>query len=97
MVCRKLSRNVVLGRTFPAGGYFVQLSAPGLEHYSFSDEVLFRAAKAGSKEQVAAAVQGLSLTVEITRSFLDEVLKGEKNSRLHDDVGITVQYFEPHN
>ena len=38
-------------KTFPAGGYFVVLNAPNLEHYSFSDEVHFQAAKDGAKEK----------------------------------------------
>jgi Platelet-activating factor acetylhydrolase, isoform II len=51
--------------TFPAGGYFVELT--GMVHYSFADEVLLQTAKEGQKEKEEAALRGLRLTEEVTR------------------------------
>jgi hypothetical protein len=84
-------------RTFSAGGYFVQLTLPGLEHYSFSDEILLRASKDGAPEKAATALRGLRLTEEVTRAFLDEVLKNEKQTALRDGRDMTVEHFEPKN
>jgi hypothetical protein len=84
-------------RAFPAGGYFVQLTPPDLEHYSFSDEVLLRAAKDGAREREEMALRGLRLTEDVTRAFLDEVLKNEKPTRLRDDSEMTVKHFGPAN
>jgi predicted dienelactone hydrolase len=84
-------------RAFPAGGYFVQLTLPGLEHYSFSDEVFLRAAKDGAGNKEEMALRGLRLTEEITRAFLDEVLKNEKQTRLRDDSEMTAKHFGPEN
>ena len=82
-------------RTFPAGGYFVQLTLPGLEHYSFSDEVVLRAAKEGSQQKEEMALRGLRLTEDVTRAFLDEVLKHQKQTTLHDGPEMTVKHFGP--
>jgi hypothetical protein len=82
--------------TFPAGGYFVQLASPGLEHYSFSDELLLRAWKDGSKEKEASALNSLRLTEEIARTFLDEALKNKK-IKLRDEPGVRVNYFPAEN
>lgn len=82
---------------FPSGGYFVELTAPNLEHYSFSDEVYLRAAKDGSKEKEESALHNLRVTEDLTRTFLDEVLKNEKATRLHNDSEMTVKHFGPGN
>jgi len=82
-------------QTFPAGGYFVQLTLPGMEHYSFSDEVILRAAKEGSQEKEDAALRGLRLTEDVTRAFLDETLKHQKQTVLRDGPEMTVQHFGP--
>jgi dienelactone hydrolase len=82
-------------KTFPAGGYFVELRAPNLEHYSFSDEVHFQAAKDGAKEKEQNALHNLRLTEDITRTFLDDALKNEKQAKLHDDSEMTVKHFGP--
>ncbi len=81
-------------RSFSSGGYFVQLTAPGMEHYSFSDEVVLRAAKEGAKDKEEMALHNLRLTEDITRSFLDEVLRNEKPTQLHDTSEMTVKHFE---
>jgi hypothetical protein len=78
---------------FPSGGYFVQLTIPGAEHYSFADEVLLRAAKEGTKEKQEAAVHNLRVTEDITRSFLDEVLRNQKQTTLRDTSEMTVKHF----
>ena len=83
-------------RTFPAGGYFVELKLPGLVHYSFTDEVILRAAKDGAKDKEDLALRGLHLTENVTRAFLDEYLNNEKQTELHDTSEITVKHFEPH-
>ena len=57
--------------SFPAGGYFVELKVPNLEHYSFSDEIHLQAAKDGAKEKEESALRDLRLTEDITRTFLD--------------------------
>jgi len=81
-------------RGFPSGGYFVQLTAPGMEHYSFSDEVVLRAGKDETKDKQEMALHNLRLTEDLTRAFLDEVLKNEKQIRLHDTSEMTVKHFE---
>jgi len=81
-------------RSFSSGGYFVQLTGPGMEHYSFSDEVVLRAAKEGAKDKEGMALHNLRLTEDITRSFLDEVLRNEKPKQLHDTSEMTVKHFE---
>jgi hypothetical protein len=83
--------------SFPAGGYFVQLTLPGLEHYSFSDEVLLRAAKVGTREKEDMALRGLQLTEDVTRTFLDEILKNMKETTLRDNSEMTVKRFGPRN
>jgi hypothetical protein len=80
-------------KTFPAGGYFVELKAPSFEHYSFSDEVRFQAARDGTKEKEESALRNLRLTEDITRTFLNEVLKNEKQTTLHDSAEMTVKHF----
>jgi platelet-activating factor acetylhydrolase isoform II len=80
-------------RTFPAGGYFVELNLPGLVHYSFTDEVVLRAAKDGAKEKEDSALRGLHLTENVARAFLDEYLKNEKQAELHDTSEMRVQRF----
>lgn len=82
-------------QTFPAGGYFVQLELPGLEHYSFSDEVLLRTAKEGAQQKEEMALRGLRLTEDVTRAFLDETLKHQKQTALHDGPEMTVRHFGP--
>jgi hypothetical protein len=79
--------------SFPSGGYFVQLTAPGMEHYSFSDEVLLRAAKDGRGEKQEMALDDLRLTEDVTRAFLDEILKNQKQTRLRTDSGMIVEHF----
>ena len=64
--------------SFPSGGYFVEITADDMEHYSFSDRILLQAAKEGSEEKKNAALRGLHLTEDVTRTFLDQNLKGEK-------------------
>jgi len=83
--------------SFPSGGYFVQLTTPGMEHYSFSDEVLLRAAKDGRGEKQEMALDDLRLTEDVTRAFLDEVLKNQKQTRLRTDSGMIVEHFGPGN
>ena len=83
--------------SFPRGGYFVELKASNVEHYSFSDEVHFQAAKDGAKEKEQSALHNLRLTEDITRTFLDEALKNEKQTKLHDDSEMTIKHFGPGN
>ena len=84
-------------KSFPRGGYFVELKASNVEHYSFSDEVHFQAAKDGAKEKEQSALHNLRLTEDITRTFLDEALKNEKQTKLHDDSEMTIKHFGPGN
>jgi len=84
-------------QAFPAGGYFVQLTFPGLEHYSFSDEVVLREAKGGVKEKEEIALRGLHFTEDLTRGFLDEVLKNKRQTILRDGPEMTVKHFGPGN
>ena len=83
--------------SFPSRGYFVQLTTPGMEHYSFSDEVLLRAAKDGRGEKQEMALDDLRLTEDVIRAFLDEVLKNQKQTRLRTDSGMIVEHFGPGN
>jgi predicted dienelactone hydrolase len=83
--------------SFPDGGYFVKIKGTGFEHYSFSDEVVLRAAKEGSSEKEGTALHNLRVTEGITRSFLDEVLRNQKPAMLHDDADMTVEHFRPAN
>ena len=78
---------------FPSGGYFVQLTIPGMEHYSFSDEVLLREAKDGTKEKQEAALHNLRVTEDITLAFLDEVLRNQKQTTLRNTSEMTVKHF----
>lgn len=82
-------------KRFPSGGYFVELKAPNLEHYSFSDEVHLQAAKDGSKEKEENALHNLRVTEDLTRTFLDEALKNEKATKLHDNSEMSVKHFGP--
>jgi len=84
-------------RSFPSGGYFVQLTGPGMEHYSFSDEVVLRAAKERAKEKEEIALHNLRQTEDITRSFLDKVLRNGKPIQLHDTSEMIVKHFEAKN
>jgi pimeloyl-ACP methyl ester carboxylesterase len=84
-------------RGFPSGGYFVQITAPGMEHYSFSDEVVLRAGKDGVKDKEEMALHNLRLTEEITRSFLDEVLRNEKSTSLRNTSEMTINHFAARN
>jgi pimeloyl-ACP methyl ester carboxylesterase len=84
-------------RSFPAGGYFVQLTGPGFEHYSFADEAVLKAAKEGSSDKESVALKNLRLTEEITRAFLDEILRNKRQSTLHDGPTMLVQHFGPAN
>jgi len=79
--------------SFPVGGYFVQLTIPGMEHYSFSDEVLLREAKDGTKEKQEAALHNLRVTEGITRAFLDEVLRNQPQTTLRDNPEMTIKHF----
>jgi dienelactone hydrolase len=81
--------------SFPAGGYFVELKVPNLEHYSFSDEILLQAAKDGTKEKEEGALRDLRLTEDICRAFLDETLKNEKQTLLRNNSQMTVHHFGP--
>lgn len=83
-------------RSFPAGGYFVEIKGPGLAHYSFSDEVHLQAAKEKAKVKEKEALQNLRLTEDITRGFLDEVLKNQEQTKLRNSSQITVKHFLPH-
>lgn len=83
--------------SFPNGGYFIELKGPGFEHYSFSDEVVLRAAKEASSENEESALRNLSVTEGITRSFLDEVLRNQKPVGLHDNADMTVKHSRPAN
>jgi len=81
---------------FPEGGYFVELNAPDLEHYSFSDELYLQAAKDGIAEKQETALRNLHLTENITRAFLDETLKSEKHAALRSNSPqIAVHRFKP--
>jgi len=71
----------------------VQLTIPGMEHYSFSDEVLLREAKDGTKEKQEAALQQLRVTEDITLAFLDEVLRNQKQTTLRNTSEMTVKHF----
>ena len=84
-------------RNFPSGGYFVQITAPGMEHYSFSDEVILKTQKDGAKDNEEIALHNLRLTEDITRSFLDEVLRNERASSLRGTSEATVKHFDPRN
>jgi len=83
--------------SFPSGGYFVELKLAGLEHYSFTDEIILRAAKDSTDDKEATAAQGLRLTEGVTRAFLDEYLKNEKQTKLQDGSETTVKRFGPKN
>lgn len=83
-------------RSFPTGGYFVELRIPGLVHYSFSDEVHLQATKDGDRTKEAEALRDMQRTEEITRAFLDEVLEGKKQDVLRNDANMTVTHFVPH-
>ena len=82
--------------SFPSGGYFVLLTAPGLEHYSFSDEVILRVEKEGSVEKRATALHNLQLTEDVTRAFLDEVLRNRNQDFLQNTKEMTVKHYAPH-
>jgi len=82
--------------SFPGGGYFVQLTAPELEHYSFSDEVILRTGKEGSKKKQAAALHNQRLTEDVTRAFLDEVLRNQKPGLLQNAKEMAVERYAPH-
>jgi hypothetical protein len=82
--------------TFPAGGYFIELKPPGMVHYSFTDEVLLQSEKDGMKEKIDIALNGLRLTEEVTRTFLDQFLKHDKHAELQDSGDMTVKFFEAH-
>ena len=81
--------------SFPAGGYFVELKVPNLEHYSFSDEIHLKAAKDGARQNEKAALYDLRLTEDICRAFLDETLKNEKRTSLRNNSQMTVHHFGP--
>jgi pimeloyl-ACP methyl ester carboxylesterase len=81
--------------SFPAGGYFVELKVPNLEHYSFSDEIHLKAAKEGARQNEDAALRDLRLTEDICRAFLDETLKNEKQTTLRNNSQMTVHHFGP--
>jgi hypothetical protein len=80
-------------KSFPAGGYFVELKVPNLEHYSFSDEVHLQAAKDGAKEKEEGALRDLRLTEDITRTFLDQTLKNDRQATLQSSQQMTVHPF----
>lgn len=82
-------------KRFTSGGYFIELKAPNLEHYSFSDEVHLQAAKDGAKEKEENALRNLRVTEDLTRAFLDEALKNEKATILNNNPEMTVQHFGP--
>jgi dienelactone hydrolase len=82
-------------RSFSAGGYFVELKVPNLEHYSFSDEIHLQAAKDGAKEKEEGALRDLRLTEDICRAFLDETLKNEKQTTLRNNSQMIVHRFGP--
>jgi dienelactone hydrolase len=84
-------------RMFPAGGYFVELSTPDLEHYSFSDELYLQAAREGVKEKEEVALRNLHLTQNISRTFLDETLKSDKAAALQGSPQVTVHRFGSRN
>ena len=71
----------------------MQLTIPGMEHYSFSDEVLLREAKDGTKEKQGAALHNLRVTEDITRAFLDEVLRNQPQTTLRDNPEMTIKHF----
>jgi len=51
--------------------------------------------KRGQKtKKEGMALHNLRLTEDITRSFLDEVLRNEKPKQLHDTSEMTVKHFE---
>jgi hypothetical protein len=81
--------------SFPAGGYFVDLKVPNLEHYSFSDEVHLQAAKMEQKKKEEGALRDLRLTEGICRAFLDEILKNEKQTTLRKNSQMPVRHFGP--
>jgi hypothetical protein len=54
-----------------------------------------QAAKDRVKEKEVEALRDMRLTEDITRAFLDEVLKGEKQDILHDNANMTVKRFMP--
>ena len=83
--------------SFPSGGYFVQLTAPGMEHYSFSDEVVLRAGKDETKDKQELALHNLRVTEDLTRAFLDEIFKNEKQTQFHDTSEMTVKHFDSRN
>ena len=81
--------------SFPAGGYFVELKVPNLEHYSFSDEIHLKSAKEGARQNEEAALHNLRRTEDICRAFLDETLKNEKQTTLRNNSQMTVHHFGP--
>jgi predicted dienelactone hydrolase len=78
-----------------AGGYKVELRAPGMNHGSFGDTTL----SATTPQAAERAVHNLRLTIEITHAFLEKTLEGEANT-LFDQPGYSnaemkIERFEP--
>ena len=62
------------------------------EHFDTSIAMCIRD-RDGEKEKEENALRNLRLTEYITRTFLDEVLKNDKQAKLHDDSETTVKHF----
>jgi pimeloyl-ACP methyl ester carboxylesterase len=77
----------------PAGGDFVELTVGGLEHNSFSDEVLLRAAKAEHWGEYDDAVAALQLIEETTRTFLSRTVNRDGRAELGNTSKIKVRHF----
>lgn len=75
------------------GSYKVELFSPGMAHGSFGDTPL----SATTAEAHRQALHNLRLTVEVTRAFLDQYLKGEKATLLESPGSpeIKVRKYAP--
>lgn len=77
----------------PGGGDFVELNLPGLEHNSFTDEVLLRAAKAQHLSEYDDAVEALRLIEDTTRTFLRRAMDHDVRAELISSAKLKVKHF----
>jgi pimeloyl-ACP methyl ester carboxylesterase len=78
---------------FPAGGDFVELTTPGLNHNSFTDEAVLRSEKDGQLKDYHNALEGLRLSERVTRIFLNQELKLDKKATLRNTPAVKVREF----
>jgi len=78
-----------------AGAYYVQLHATGINHMSFGDAFLFASTPAARQQ----AIHNLRLAIDLTRAFLDDVLKKDGRTLFPQNIANTevgVAVFPPH-